>query len=98
MITLLAKAIIQEGKEKEFEQAFAAIAEKVKETEPDNHLYKLCRSQSASNEYTMVEFYTAPSALEFHMNNPAIKDLMGAVGPFFKAAPEVVIVDDVVGS
>ena len=96
MITLLAKAIIQEGKESEFEAAFGEIAAKVKALEPDTLLYKLTRSQSVANEYYIVEFYRSMEALGFHMNNPGTKNLMGGMGAFFAAAPEVNIVDDVV--
>ena len=58
-IGVIATLTVQPGKNQEFEAAFLALAEQVREAEPGNLLYALHRSTTDSQVYKVMEQYVA---------------------------------------
>ena len=94
-IGLLATITLLEGKNEEFENAFLALAEKVRANQPGNVFYALHKSNSDPQVYKVMEYYDSPEALHAHGKTEyflsANKPLAGMVA----AAPETEILETV---
>ena len=64
MIAVIAKLNVAAGKEAEFETAMLNLAAQVRENEPGNQLYTLCKE--ADGNYLMLELYDTQEDLDAH--------------------------------
>lgn len=78
MLAVVAKLNVVAGKEAEFETAMLALAAQVRENEPGNHLYTLCKD--ADGGYSVMELYADEAALAAHGQSEHFK----ASGASFK--------------
>ena len=65
-IGVIARLRVHPGKGGEFEAAFARQAEAVRQNEPGNRLYRLCRSREDPNGYIVMEIYDSDGDLAAH--------------------------------
>jgi quinol monooxygenase YgiN len=86
MIAVIAKLPVKEGAEAEFEAAFLEMAAAVKENEPGNHLYTLCKGEDG---YTVMELYADEAALEAHGASDHFKAGGAELGPHLAGRPEI---------
>ena len=80
---------VQPGKNQEFEAAFLALAQQVREAEPGNLLYALHRSTTDSQVYKMMEQYVDAAALKAHGETPHFAAALQQVGTLLAAPPAV---------
>ena len=66
MIALIATLQIKDGSTREFEHIFARLAGSVRSNEPENVVYRLCRTRGDENTYKVLEIYRDEAALEEH--------------------------------
>ncbi|MBE8220042.1 MAG: antibiotic biosynthesis monooxygenase [Alphaproteobacteria bacterium] len=91
---IIATLKVQDGKQTEFEAAFAEMAKVVKAEEKGCLLYSLCRDQEDNTTYRVMEQYTDDAALAAHGKSDAFKAAAGALGGGIMAAkPDLIYVD-----
>jgi quinol monooxygenase YgiN len=90
MIAVIAKLPVKPGSEAEFEAAFLEMAAAVRENEPGNHLYELCKGEDG---YTVMELYADDAALEAHRNSEHFKAGGPKLGPHLAGRPEITRLD-----
>ena len=95
MITLLVSVNITPGAGSAFEAAFAALAAKVRATEPGNKGYRLYSVKKAEDSYRFIEHYASPEAFQAHRDNQATKEEGNALRSFFADTPVIEILTEV---
>jgi quinol monooxygenase YgiN len=93
MIGVIATLRVQDGKSDEFERVFAELAAKVRENEPGNVAYQLCRSRSEAQTYKVLELYRDEDALKAHGASEHFKAAGPALGAVLAARPEIEYLD-----
>lgn len=76
-IALTASFIVKPGMETEFEAVVLELAEQVLAKEPGVRMYQLCRAQTASDQYRLLEVYDNAEVLAAHGQTEWFK----ALGP-----------------
>ncbi len=94
-IGIIAKLMIQEGKNEEFEAIFKELAAVVAEQEPGNNFYALHRSQKDSNTYVVLEQYADQGALDVHGKSDEFTAAAAKLGGCLAGAPEIEMLDGV---
>lgn len=90
MFALVVLLKAQKGKEKELEQLFQEMTEKVRQNEKDTLMYDLHRKTDASAEMLLYERYTDKEAWEVtHCSTPYFKELLAALPNYIEGEPEV---------
>jgi quinol monooxygenase YgiN len=95
MIGVIATIKIQDGKAEEFEAVFTTLAEQVRELEPGNFAYELCKSRSEPNTYKVLELYVDEDALKAHGASEHFKAAGPGIGACLAGRPEVEYLDGV---
>ncbi|KPF71593.1 antibiotic biosynthesis monooxygenase [alpha proteobacterium AAP81b] len=95
MIGVIATIKIQDGKAAEFEQVFGDLAEQVRELEPGNLAYELCRSRADANTYKVLELYEDEDALKAHGASEHFKAAGPGIGACLAGRPEIEYLDGV---
>jgi len=93
MIGVIATLRVQDGKAEEFERVFAELAAKVRENEPGNIAYQLCRSRSEALTYKVLELYRDEDALKAHGTSEHFKAAGPALGAVLAGRPDVEYLD-----
>ena len=93
MIGVIATLRVQDGKSDEFERVFSELAAKVRENEPGNIAYQLCRSRSDAQTYKVLELYRDEDALKAHGSSEHFKAAGPALGAVLAGRPEVEYLD-----
>ena len=93
MIGVIATLRVQDGKADEFERVFAELAAKVRENEPGNIAYQLCRSRSEALTYKVLELYRDEDALKAHGTSEHFKAAGPALGAVLAGRPDVEYLD-----
>jgi quinol monooxygenase YgiN len=88
-ITLTASFTVKQGMEKEFEGVVLELAEKVLANEPGVAMYQLCRSQSASDQYRLIEVYDNAETLAEHGKTEWFKALGPKLGACLADRPVI---------
>ena len=94
MISVIAKIPLQDGKAKEFTEAFKEIAAGVA-TEEGNFLYSLNFSKKEPNIAVIMERYQDKDALGLHSQSDHYKAFGARIGGILAGAPEVVIMNEI---
>ncbi|MDP5053078.1 MAG: antibiotic biosynthesis monooxygenase [Congregibacter sp.] len=94
-IGVIATLKIQEGKNAEFEQIFAGLAQKVLAHESGCVFYALHRSKSDSQEYKVLEQYASEADLATHGKTEYFQAANKALAPLVAAAPHIELLDAV---
>ncbi|MFE3188446.1 putative quinol monooxygenase [Nocardia sp. NPDC059240] len=89
MIAIIADLSIIEGRGVEFELLVAGLVEQVANNEPGNLMYRLLRSQTEPDQYSLVEIYTDAAALAAHLGSQHFQSGARKLAEFFAAAPKV---------
>lgn len=87
MIAVIARLKVKAGSEADFEQGMLALAAAVRDKEPDNQLYTLCRD--ADGGYVMLELYADEAAITAHGQSDHFKELGARLGPFMDGPPAI---------
>ncbi|GGO00962.1 putative quinol monooxygenase [Nocardia rhizosphaerihabitans] len=95
MISVIAQAIIQDGKGPEFESIVAHLVEQVADHEPGNHAYRLVRSQADPNDYRFFELYSDRAAFESHSRSEHFRSAWKLMTPLMAGAPKIELFDAV---
>ncbi len=95
MIGVVAVIRAKEGREAEFEAAFADMTAKVKANEPGNHMYQLTRSRTEPRTYKVLEMYADQAALEAHGASDHYREGGRALRDLVEGRPEVELLDAV---
>ena len=96
MIGVVAVIRAKEGREAEFEQAFAEMTAAVKAKEPANRMYQLTRSRSEPRLYKVLEMYDDQAALEAHGASDHYREGGRKLRDLVEGRPEVEVLDAVV--
>ena len=94
-IGLLATITVLEGKNKEFEQTFLDLTEKVRADEPGNVFYALHKSGSDPQVYTVMEQYDNPEALDAHGKSDYFREANKQLACLVAGTPEIEILEAV---
>ena len=94
MISVIAKIPLQDGKAKEFTEAFKEIAAGVA-TEEGNFLYSLNFSKKEPNLAVIMERYRDKDALGVHSQSDHYKAFGARIKGLLAGAPEVVIMNEI---
>ncbi len=97
MIGLIAKLKVQPGKGAEFETGFKPLSDIVNsDAEPENVLYKLCKSRSDPDTYVVMELYRDQAAVEEHTKTKHFTELWPTIQPLLvPGRPDFEFVDSV---
>ncbi len=87
MIAVIAKLNVTPGREADFETAMLALAAQVRENEPGNQLYTLCRD--ADGNYLMMELYDSEDDLAAHGQTEHIKASGASFAGLMSGRPEI---------
>ena len=96
-IGLLAKIMVQEGKNEAFEKAFLELTAKARASEPGNIFYALNRSQTDPKLYIVMEQYADSEALEAHRKSDYFLATNGVLGGLVAGAPEIELFEALLG-
>jgi len=88
-VGIIATLKIQEGKDGEFEAAFANLAAAVRANEPGNKLYQLCKSRRDANTYVVMEIYASEDARKAHGTSEHFRTLGAKLGPTLAGRPDI---------
>ena len=90
MIAVIAKLIVQEGKEDEFKAAGAEMVAGVKANEAGRTLqYSLTQNIKASTEFFFLEVYADDDAMAAHGKTPHMAAFGGKIGALLAGRPEI---------
>ena len=95
-VGLSATITIQEGKNKEFEEALLDLIELVRANEPGNVFYALHCSPRNPQVYKVMEQCDSPEALDAHGKTDCFPEANKRLAGMVAAAPEIEILDAVV--
>jgi quinol monooxygenase YgiN len=91
MFALVVLFKAKKGKDKELEQLFQKMTEKVRQNEKDTLMYDLHRKTDASAEMLLYERYTDKEAWEVtHRSTPYFKKLQEALPNYIEGELEVI--------
>lgn len=96
-IGVTAKLTVQDGKNAEFEAAFASLSESVNSLEPGCNLYALHQSRSNSQVYIVLEQYKDEATLAAHGKTEHYQQAGKVLATCLAAAPEIELMDSVGG-
>ncbi|MCG8590215.1 MAG: antibiotic biosynthesis monooxygenase [Proteobacteria bacterium] len=91
MKAIVAKLLVQAGKEAEFEKVALELAAQVEANEPGNQCYKLCKS--ADGDYFFVELYDSAEAMAAHRDMPHMKEAGPKFAGVMAGRPEITVLD-----
>jgi quinol monooxygenase YgiN len=91
MKAVIAKVTVQEGKAAELEAVAREMVKAVRENEPGNHLYRLCKT--AEGGYVFLEMYENDEAIGAHMRSPHMKTLGAKLFALLTGRPELTVLD-----
>jgi len=95
MIGIVATLKVQEGKNAEFEAAFAEAMAQVRANEPGNLFYSLVKSRAEPNTYKVLEGYKDEAAIAAHRDSAHYKALGPKLGGCLAGRPDVELFDGV---
>lgn len=87
MLAVIAKLNVAEGKEEAFEKVMLNLAAQVRENEPGNELYTLCKDEDGN--YIVMELYTDADALAAHGRSEHFKAAGGGFKGLMAGPPEI---------
>lgn len=88
-IGVVATIKMQDGKQKEFEKVFRALAAEVRANEPGNKLYQVCRSRADTTAYVVMELYESDEALKAHGQTAHYKAAGPKLAPLLAGKPDI---------
>jgi quinol monooxygenase YgiN len=92
-VGIIATLKVQDGKQADFEAAFAKMQDVVKAEEPGCLLYSLCQDKDDPTTYRVMEQYTDEDARKTHGRSPAFGEAAAPVGGCLAGAPELIEVN-----
>ena len=95
MIGVVATLRAREGREAEFEAAFAEMAAAVRKDEPGNSLYQLTKSRTEARTYKVLEIYADQAAVEAHRASDHYKAGGRKLADLLDGRPEIEVLDTV---
>ena len=95
MIGIVATLKVHDGRDKEFEGAFLALAAKVRANEPGNIFFTLTKSRAEPNTYKVLELYRDQAALDAHGQADHFRELGPKMGPCMVGRPDIEYLDAV---
>ena len=84
---------VQDGKQAEFEAAFAKMQDVVKADEPGCLLYALCQDKDDATTYRVMEQYADEDARKVHGRSEGFGAAAAPIGACLAGAPELVEVN-----
>ena len=87
MLAVIANLNVAEGKEEAFEEVMLGLATQVRENEPGNRLYELCRDEDGN--YIVMELYEDADALAAHGQSEHFKAAGGGFKGLMAGPPEI---------
>ncbi|MCZ6616645.1 MAG: putative quinol monooxygenase [Gammaproteobacteria bacterium] len=87
MLAVIAKLNVAEGKDEAFEEVMLNLAAQVREKEPGNQLYTLCKDEEGN--YIVLELYDDADALAAHGSSEHFKAAGGGFKGLMAGPPEI---------
>jgi len=94
-VGVVATLTVADGKNEEFEAAFAELAQAVRDNEPGNEFYAVHKSKENPQEYKVLERYSDQAALEAHGQSEHFKAAGPKLAPCLGGAPVIEYMDGV---
>lgn len=94
-IGVIATLTVAEGKQAEFEQAFAQLTEQVRANEPGVVFYALHKSQADPLVYKVLEQYQNKAALDAHGQTDYFKAAGAELAKWLTSAPDIEVLEAV---
>ena len=95
MLAIVATLKVNEGKNAEFEAAFAEAMAGVHANEPGNTLYQVVKSRSDPQTYRVMELYADDAALEVHRQSAHFQALGPKLKGLLAGRPEIELHDPI---
>lgn len=95
MIGVIARLVVQEGQQDEFEGAMAELMAEVRAAEPGNLLYQVFKKRGSSTEYVVLERYTDQAALDAHGKAPHFQRMLPRLAPTLAGPLDIEVLDQV---
>lgn len=95
MIGVIAKMRIKDGRQAEFESVFNELSSKIRNGEPGNKAYQLCRSRTDATQYVVLELYESDAALAVHKASEHMRAVGPALATLLAERPEIEVLDAV---
>ena len=88
-VGVIATLTVADGKNAEFEAAFAELVAAVRANEPGNEFYSLTRSRANPQVYKVLERYADQAAVDAHGNSAHFRAAGPKLAPCLAAPPEI---------
>lgn len=95
MIGVVATLRAKEGREAEFETAFAEMTAGVRAHEPGNSLYQLTKSRTEPRTYKVLEIYADAAAVEAHRASDHYRAGGRKLADLLEGRPDIEVLDTV---
>ncbi len=92
-IGMIATITVRDGKNAEFEAAFAELAKQVRENEPGNAFYSLNRSMSDPQVYKVLEKYASGEDLDAHVKSAHFAAANAKLADLVAGAPDLEVLE-----
>jgi len=92
-VGMIATLRVNDGKQADFEAAFAKMQDAVKADEPGCLLYTLCRDREDDTTYRVMEQYADDDAVKAHGKSDGFKAAAAGLAGVLSGAPEIIFVE-----
>ena len=94
-VGVIATLTVAEGKNADFEAAFAELMAAVAANEPDNEFYSVFQCKDNPQQYKVLERYASQAALDAHGKSDHFCASGPKLAPCMAAAPEIEYLDSI---
>jgi len=95
MIGVVARLIVLEGEQAEFEAAMQELAAEVRASEPGCLLYEVYRKEGSATEYVVLERYRSREAMDAHAKSPHFQRMLPRLAPLQAGPLDVEVLEPV---
>lgn len=92
---VIATLKVQDGKGADLEAIFRELEQQVRDGEPANKLYRLCKSRSDANTYVVMELYDDQAGIEAHRETAHYKAAGPKIGACLAGRPTIEFYDTI---
>lgn len=95
MIGVVARILVVDGEQADFEAAMQELAAEVRASEPGCLLYEVYRKAGSATEYVVMERYVSQEAMEAHARSEHFQRMVPRLAPLLAGPLDVEVLEPV---
>ena len=95
MIGVVARMLVLDGEQEEFEAAMAELVAETRAAEPGCLLYELYRKEGSAIEYVVLERYVSREAMEAHITSEHFRRIGPRLAPLLGGPLDIEVLEPV---